>query len=59
MSDWAVEVRPVPVELEAAFDHADFMPEPTISERMGSSSIMRRLDEATAEQLLAMARGVL
>ena len=49
----------MPVELDAAFDHADFVPEPTVSERMGSSSIMRRLDEATAEQLMAMAKGVL
>ena len=59
MSDWAVEVRPVPVELEARFDHADFVPEPTVSERMGATSILRRLDEATAEQLMAMAKGVL
>jgi len=53
-----VEVRPVPVELEAEFDHADFMPEPTVSERMGATSILRRLDEATAAQLLAFAKGI-
>lgn len=59
MSDWTVEVRPVPVELEVAFGHADFMPQPSVSDRMGATSIMGRLDEATAAQLLAFGRQVI
>ena len=48
---WAPDVRPVPAELEPDYEHADYTPEPTITEVMDGIPIMDRLDEVMQQRL--------
>lgn len=54
MSDWVPESRPIPTELDPDFPHADYVP--TVVSQMQGYSLMDRLDKATKELLLAMAK---
>lgn len=56
MTDWIPEQRPTPVELTPEYAHADYTP--TVLQQMAGYTLMDRLDGATKEQLLAMAKEV-
>lgn len=57
MSDleWVAEPRDVPVELTPEFVHADYLP----AEPVFFPTLADRLDSATRDMLLAMAKGTL
>lgn len=58
MTDWQPEPREVPTELTTEFEHADFIPEPTHTERMSGIPLMDRLDDVMRNRLLEL-KGIL
>lgn len=51
VTDWEIEARPVAPELTADYDHADYLPEPTHTERMSGIPLADRLDEVMRTRL--------
>lgn len=54
MTDWVVDPKPVPPELTDQYEHADYTPEPTITERMSGIPLSDRLDEVMRQRLTDM-----